>query len=72
MSAVLEGTLLKRLSNAARRRKDAEASAAKWRAMTDEMILEGYAAGVPKQVLAEAAGLTRQTIYTVILKAGER
>lgn len=68
--AVMESTLMKRLENAARKRKQAEESADKFRGLTDELIIEGYAAGVPKQQLAEAAGLTRQTVYTVLRKAG--
>lgn len=71
MSEVLDGTLLKRLANTARRRKQAEESAAKYRALGDELIIEGYDAGVSKQVLAETAGLTRQTVYTVLFKAGK-
>jgi len=40
------------------------------RVETDEFIVEGYELGLPKQQLAEAAGLTRQTVYTVLRKAG--
>jgi DNA invertase Pin-like site-specific DNA recombinase len=66
----IDATLMKRLENAARKRKEAEETADKFRAVADELIVEGYVAGIPKQRLAEAAGLTRQTVYTVLRKAG--
>lgn len=69
---VMDSTLLKRLENAGRKRKQAEETAEKFRHLGDELIVEGYAAGLPKQQLANAAGLTRQTVYTVLRKAGAK
>jgi DNA-directed RNA polymerase specialized sigma24 family protein len=33
------------------------------------IVVAGDLAGVPKLTLAESAGLTRQTVYTVLLRA---
>lgn len=63
-------TITKELAAAARRRKTAEATAEQWREKGYALIVAGYDAGIPKQVLAREAGLTRQTVYTILLKAG--
>jgi hypothetical protein len=61
--------IVRSLASAAKRRQDAEARAAHYRSLTDELVLAGHAAGVPKLVLAREAGLTRQTVYGIILRA---
>jgi hypothetical protein len=66
-----DDSVVARLRAVARRRVAAENKAAELRTETDALILAGHAAGIPKQVLAREAGLTRQTVYTVLLK-GER
>ncbi len=66
----IDATIVKRLKDYSRKRKQAEESATRYRDQTDALIVEGHEAGVSKAALAEAAGLTRQTIYTVLLKAG--
>lgn len=54
----------------ARKRAAAEQRAADLRAETDALIVTGNELGIPKRVLAREAGLTRQTIYSVLLRAG--
>lgn len=62
--------LLQQIRATALHRKQAESKAETHRARGDELIIQGYKAGLPKQQLADAAGLTRQTVYTVLRKAG--
>jgi hypothetical protein len=54
----------------ATRRKALETKLAKLRVDADAMIVAGHLAGVPKLTLAESAGLTRQTVYMILLRAG--
>ena len=60
------------LARVARKRVETEGKAIVLRDETDRLILEGYALGVPKKVLARESGLTRQTVYTVILREEAR
>lgn len=60
----------KRLVAVTRKRVAAEGRVDELRRQTHELIVEGYGAGVPKLRLAQASGLTRQTIYSVLLRAG--
>ncbi len=62
--------LVKDLSKASKYRKNAEEKAEEWRGRADELILQGDALGIPRATLATAAGLTRQTVYLVLAKAG--
>lgn len=52
-----------------RKRRVAEARLEEMRREADAMIVEGDRLGVPKLTLARAAGMTRQTIYTVLLRS---
>lgn len=62
--------VIARLKSVAARRQKAEMRVDTYRDETDALIVAGYGEGLPKQQLAEAAGLTRQTVYTVLRKAG--
>jgi DNA invertase Pin-like site-specific DNA recombinase len=53
----------------AKQRKASEDKQRRLREEADALIVAGHLAGVPKLTLANAAGLTRQTVYTVLLKA---
>lgn len=61
---------VKALGAVARKRYVAEQKADELKDQTFALIVQGYAAGVPKLTLANAAGMTRQTVYTVLLRAG--
>ncbi len=50
-------------------RQHAEHQADELRAETDQLILAAHEAGVNKAQIAKAAGLTRQTVYSVLLRA---
>jgi hypothetical protein len=64
--------IVKQLATIARRRKQAEASAAAWAEKTRELILDGHREGIPKAELARASGLTRPTIYSILYRSGAR
>lgn len=51
------------------RRARTEAKLRELRRAADDLIVEGDKAGVPKLQLSEAAGLTRQTVYSILLRA---
>ena len=61
---------LTRLRSLTRRRQTADARAAEIREQTYAAVIEAYDQGVPKLTLAREAKLTRQTVYTVLLRAG--
>lgn len=50
-------------------RRSLEAKLVRLREDADAIVVAGDLAGVPKLTLAKAAGLTRQTVYTVLLRA---
>lgn len=49
---------------------DAERRENELRAETYSLVVDAVLAGAPKAAVARASGLTRQTVYTVLLKAG--
>ncbi len=51
------------------RRKKREGELRELRQEADALVIAGDLAGVPKLTLARAAGLTRQTVYSVLLRA---
>lgn len=61
--------LLARIARNAEKRQKIEKELAAVRALGDEMIVEGDKAGVPKLTLSQAARVTRQTVYMVLLRA---
>lgn len=58
------------LAHLAERRKKAEELVEDLRNLTHELLVEGYDEGLSKGRLAREAGLTRQTVYTALFKAG--
>lgn len=50
-------------------RRTLESKLVRLREDADAIIVAGDLAGVPKLTLAQAAGLTRQTVYTILLRA---
>jgi DNA-binding transcriptional ArsR family regulator len=58
--------LLAKLEDATERRKKAEADLERERRATDKLLSDGERLGVPIAHLAEAAGLSRPTVYGVL------
>lgn len=65
-----EAEARKALAAVSKRRQAAEYKVETLKVQTHELILAAFKAGVPKTQLAEVSGLTRQTVYTVLLRAG--
>jgi hypothetical protein len=61
-----ETDLLRRLKSLARRRERIEADLQRCQADIRQGIVEGVEQGIPKTMLAEAAGISRQAIYNVL------
>jgi AcrR family transcriptional regulator len=64
--------LLRKLEGSARRRQAAEREREREIRKTAELLREGHDQDLPVLHLARAAGLTRQTVYEHLKKAGGR
>jgi len=62
--------VLRELKRASRWRQAAEEKLAEQRVVQHDLVVAAYEAGVPKAQIAEAAGLTRPSIYLILAKAG--
>lgn len=61
--------LLGAIKTNAERRRTAEEKLRELREQADELIVQADEAGVPKLRIAQVARMTRQTIYTILLRA---
>jgi ribosomal 50S subunit-associated protein YjgA (DUF615 family) len=61
-------TIKQRLQEARIESEEHEARLKELRGQIDKLIVQGDKAGIPKLTLSKLAGLTRQTVYTVLLK----